>query len=118
MADAYHHAVSSAKQWGGTAQDYLHIHEWFDGSKAIICDYRHRALRHHAEGIALAVQLFGPVVRISTGREVPVRWIGEQHVREDFGHIPSFVDWCRAIQHQRWMGNVPKLDVEGADPRN
>ena len=112
MADPYHHAKSSAKKWGGTAEDYLAIHNWFDESKKIVCDFRHRALRHHAEGISMCVQIFGPVPKISTGREVPVRWIGEQHVLEDFGHIPSFADWVRAIQRQPWMGRVPQLPAE------
>lgn len=109
MADPYHHAKSSVKKWGGIVEDYLPIHMWFDGSKSMMCDKRHRALRHHAEGIAMCVQLFGPVVTISTGREVPVRWIGEQHVAEDFGWIPSFVDWARAIKPEPWMGHVPPL---------
>ena len=109
MADPYHHAKSSARKWGGTPEDYLHIHQWFDGSKVITCDFRHRALRHHAEGIMLCVQLFGPILKISTGREVPVRWIGEQHVQEDFGHIPSFLDWMRAIKPEPWMNRVPPM---------
>jgi hypothetical protein len=112
MADPYHHAISSSKQWGGTPEDYLKVHRWFDESKKITADYRHRALRHHAEGIDMCVQIFGPVIEISTGRKVPTRWIGEQHVREDFGWIPSFVDWARAIKHTPWMGRVPKLAVD------
>ena len=55
MAHSYHHAVSSARKWGGAAEDYLAIHTWFDRSKEIVADFRHRALRHHAEGIFLAV---------------------------------------------------------------
>src|SRR5439155_24403881 len=31
----------------------------------------------------------GTTVTISTGRQIPVRWIGEQHVREDLDFIPS-----------------------------
>jgi hypothetical protein len=116
MADSYHHAVSSAKKWGGEPEEYLEIHQWFDGSKMIACDMRHRALRHHAEGVTLAVTLFGPVVTLKSGRKVPVRWIGEQHIREDFGFIPSFIDWMRAIKAEPWMNKVPKLDVSGADP--
>jgi hypothetical protein len=88
VPDAYHHAMSSSRKWGGLPEDYLKIHQWFDGSKAIVCDFRHRALRHHAEGIDLAIQLFGPVIKISTGRSIPTRWIGEQHIQEDFGHKP------------------------------
>ena len=110
MADAFHHAVSSARKWGGTYEDYLAVHQWFDESKMIICDFRHRALRHHAEGIALCVQIFGPALTISTGRMIPTRWVAEQHVKEDFGRIPSFVDWVRAIKAEPWMGRVPRLE--------
>jgi len=46
MGHPYHHALSSAKKWGGAAEDYLPIHQWFDESKAITADFRHRALRH------------------------------------------------------------------------
>ena len=104
MADVWHHAVSSARQFGGQADDYLPIHAWFDETKRLLADFRHRALRHHAEGIAQAVDRFGPVVRNSEGRAIPVRWIGEQHVKEDFGgRIPTAVDWLERIQPARWM---------------
>ena len=46
MAHSYHHAVSSARKWGGTPDDYQSIHDWMDGSKLILADFRHRALRH------------------------------------------------------------------------
>ena len=51
MGHPYHHALSSARKWGGTADDYLPLHQWFDESKEITADFRHRALRHHAQGI-------------------------------------------------------------------
>ena len=78
-----HHAESSAARYGGVAEDYLAIHQWFDESKAFLPDVRHRALRHHAEGIFLCERLFGPTVTNSQGRLIPTRWIGEQHVLED-----------------------------------
>jgi hypothetical protein len=59
MAHPYHHSLSSVKKWGGVVADYLHIHDWFDESKKIIADFRHRALRHHAEGIFIAETVFG-----------------------------------------------------------
>ena len=46
MAHPYHHALSSVKKWGGTADDYIEIHSWYDQSKELIADFRHRALRH------------------------------------------------------------------------
>lgn len=103
MGHCYHHALSSARRFGGVAEDYLALHNWFDASKAITADFRHRALRHHAEGIFMLERFFGTVVTVSTGREVPVRLIGEQHVIEDLGFIPSFADWVRCIRPEPWM---------------
>ena len=95
MAHPFHHALSSVKKWGGTAEDFLSLHQWLDESKMLTADFRHRALRHHAEGIFMLERFFGPAITISTGRAVPVRLIGEQHVREDLGFIPSFADWVQ-----------------------
>ena len=103
MPHSYHHALSSVKRWGGTAQDYIAIHTWFDESKQITADFRHRALRHHAEGIFMAEKIFGVTITLSTGRQVPTRLIGEQHVQEDLGFIPSFADWVKAIHPEPWM---------------
>ena len=60
MAHPYHHALSSVRRWGGRVEDYLPIHDWFDASKAFLADFRHRALRHHAEGIFWGSCLAGP----------------------------------------------------------
>jgi hypothetical protein len=112
MAHPYHHALSSVAKWGGLPEDYLALHAWFDESKAIIADYRHRALRHHAEGIFMLEKLFGPARMLSTGKRIPTRWIGEQHVREDLGRIPSFADWVRAIRPEPWMGRATTLGID------
>jgi hypothetical protein len=103
MPHSYHHALSSVKRWGGCVQDYIAIHTWFDESKQITADFRHRALRHHAEGIFMAEKIFGVTITLSTGRQVPTRLIGEQHVQEDLGFIPSFADWVKAIHPEPWM---------------
>ena len=34
MAHPNLHAKSSVKKWGGTEQDYIPIHEWFDETKS------------------------------------------------------------------------------------
>jgi hypothetical protein len=112
MAHPYHHSLSSMKKWGGSVEDYIAIHEWFDASKMIVADFRHRALRHHAEGIFMSATVFGATITLSTGRIIPTRWIGEQHVREDLGFIPSFADWIKAIRPEPWMGRATKLDVD------
>lgn len=103
MAHPLEHAKNSARKFGGVPDDYLPIHRWFDESKAIMADVRHRALRHHAEGIFLAERIFGVAIRNSNGMDVPVRYVGEQHIREDLGSIPSFQDWARTIKMEPWM---------------
>jgi hypothetical protein len=115
MAHSYIHAVSSARRFGGKAEDYLAVHNWFDATKAIAADFRHRALRHHSEGIFLAEQIFGTTILNSAGRPVPVRMVGEQHVREDFnGRIPAANDWLRAIRAEPWMHVRPAdMPTEG-----
>jgi hypothetical protein len=124
MANPYHHALSSSKRWGGSPEEYQAIHDWFDESKMMMADFRHRALRHHAEGIFMCERIFGHTITISTGRVVPVRWIGEQHVKEDLGFIPSMQDWFKHIQPERWMGEPPvKLEpllekIENGDEKS
>ena len=116
MAHSYHHAVSSARKFGGIPADYQAVHDWIDGSKQIIADFRHRALRHHAEGCFAAEALFGTTLTNSAGREIPVRLIAEQHILEDLGQIPSFADWVRNIRPEPWMGRVGvKLDSIDVD---
>jgi hypothetical protein len=72
MAHPLKHAESSARKFGGKAPDYLPIHNWFDESKAFLADFRHRSLRHHAEGIFLAEKLFGVAIVNSDANQVPV----------------------------------------------
>jgi len=110
MAHCYYHALSSVRKWGGRPEDYLALHQWFDQSKSIIADLRHRALRHHAEGIFMFETVFGATLVNADARTVPVRLIGEQHVREDLGTIPSFADWARTIAPQAWMLRGHPLD--------
>jgi hypothetical protein len=103
MAHPLHHATSSVRKWGGKEADYLPIHQWFDATKSIMADVRHRALRHHAEGIFLCEAVHGVSITNSDGRVVPVRFIGEQHVKEDLGFIPSAEAWLKEIRLKAWM---------------
>jgi hypothetical protein len=66
VANPYHHAVSSSRKWGGTPDDYLAVHQWFDRSKRSFADFRHRALYHHTEGIFDCEAHFGPTITLST----------------------------------------------------
>lgn len=111
-----HHARSSVAKWGGEEKDYLPIHKWFDETKEHFADLRHRALRHHAEGIFEAERLFGVTITNSNGKAVPVRYIGEQHVKEDCdGRIPTIAQWLSRIVPARWMGTPGKSGFEKED---
>lgn len=112
MANPYHHALSSVKKWGGEPDDYIEVHQWFDASKAHLADFRHRALRHHTQGIFECEEKFGPTITLSTGKKIPTRWVGEQHVKEDLGCLPSVSDWFMQITPQPWMNRARKLSLE------
>lgn len=107
----HHHAKTSVKIWGGRPEDYVPIHDWFDATKEVFADARHRALRHHSQGIFEAERVFGSVIVNSDGREVPVRYIGEQHVKEDCGgRIPTVADWFKNIKMEIWMNRGYKVE--------
>jgi Domain of unknown function (DUF6915) len=106
MAHPLKHAESSAKKFGGKSADYLAIHNWFDESKALFADFRHRALRHHAAGVFLAERIFGISITNHDGVEVPVRYIAEQHIKEDLGGIPTAkTGWQRSGRNIACTGN-------------
>jgi hypothetical protein len=99
-----HHAMTSVKIWGGKPEDYVPIHDWLDATKEQFADARHRALRHHSHGIFEAERIFGHEIVNSDGRKVPVRYVAEQHVKEDCGgRIPTVADWLSKIQVEPWM---------------
>jgi hypothetical protein len=64
--------------------------------------------------------IFGHTLQLCSGRIIPTRWVGEQHVREDLGFIPSFADWVKAIRPEPWMGpctETRRLESAGARRR-
>ena len=64
-----------------------------------------------AEAVHIILEtIFGPTITLSTGREEFRRRVGEQHVQQDLGFIPSFADWMRAIRPLPWMGRAGRLD--------
>ena len=104
----WHHALSSAKKFGGEPEHYIAIHEWFDETKQYTGDWSHRALRHHAAGVQWAIKQFGNTIQIGVEKEVPVKLIAEQHVIEDCGFIPTVQDWFKPMVNAPadWMLKV------------
>lgn len=96
------HAKNSAKKWGGKPEDYQRLHDWFDQTKAALPDVRHRAILHSSFGIFLLEQQFGVTITNSDGRKVSVRDIGEDHVVEDLGFIPTLERWLQFLPLEDW----------------
>lgn len=114
------HSQISAKKFGGVPEDYLHIHDWFDHTKSVIADVRHRAILHSAFGIYLCEQVFGQTMKNSAGKIISVRDVGEQHVLDDMGEIPSMEKWFGTMKIEEWMTGVEgrkKANQERANTR-
>ncbi len=114
MAHPYDHSRSSAKKYGGMPEEYLKYHEWFDATKAWVGHSYHRMFRHHSEGIFQLEETFGKFFINSTGKKVYVRYIGEQHVKEDCNnYIPSAKEWVNNITEKKlplWMTKTVKIE--------
>ena len=106
---ASNHCLSSVKYFGGRVGDYHRIHAWFDESKGYYGDIRHRALRHHTQGIKECEEKFGIIIQNSDGKKIPVRSIAEQHIREDVGFLPTIQDWFKEIIPKPWMSSTKKV---------
>ena len=120
MSHPLHHSISSVKKFGGHIDDYLKLHSWFDETKSSYPDMRHRTLRHHAEGIFWCEEKFGVYITNSDGKMVPVRALGEQHVKEDIGWIPTIKDYLDNMNVVGWMykpGDGRKVMKEIADEK-
>lgn len=109
MSKPYIHALSSAKKFGGTPDDYLDIHNFLDSSKSAVAHNSHRALTHNSWFISVVIPaVFGEVFeRKSDGKKISSRDIAEQHVLEDYGgrFIPSAQDFLGNLNFQDWMQN-------------
>jgi hypothetical protein len=70
MAHPQDHAKSSVKKFGGKPEDYIHLHNWMDETKAWIGHSNHRIFRHHSEGIFEMEKVFGPSFVNSDGKTV------------------------------------------------
>ena len=109
MSNPLVHAERSAKKWGGAAQDYLALHQWFDATKGHLPDNRHRMLLHNSFGLLLAEQVFGPSIQNSAGRRVFTRDLAAQHILEDLGFIPTVAQCLGDLPLRPWMAGSRKI---------
>ena len=111
MSNPLVHAERSARKWGGSADDYLPLHQWFDATKGHLADNRHRMLLHNSFGILLAEQVFGPALTNSAGRRVFVRDLATQHIVEDLGFVPSVAQCLEELPLRPWMAGSRRTSV-------
>ncbi|MGW4240886.1 DUF6915 family protein [Nocardia sp. NPDC004722] len=104
MAQSWLHAQASARHFGGAPDDYIRIHEWIDGFKAMVGDVTHRQYRHNSHGPWMAQEVFGRTITNSAGKQILVRDIAENHIVEDLGWLPSPADWSACLTCKVWMG--------------
>jgi hypothetical protein len=102
------HGKVSVRKFGGKEEDYQKIHDWFDQTKSHFPDMRHRAILHSSFGIFLAEQVFGINITNSEGKEISVRDVGEQHVIDDMGRIPTIQDYLEGMPMYDWLGGTKK----------
>lgn len=99
----FDHARSSAQIHGGCWSDYHPLHAWFDLTKSAHCHFTHRALRHHEEGIAEAVAVFGTSIHNSDDVQVAVDVLARQHIEEDCRGMPCAADWLDGFDVPDWF---------------
>lgn len=107
----YLHGKVSVSKFGGKEEDYQKIHDWFDQTKSHFPDMRHRAILHSSFGIFLCEQVFGTNITNSEGKKVSVRDIGEQHVIDDMGRIPTIQDYLDKMPFYNWLGGPVKRKI-------
>lgn len=89
------HSESSTRLFGGDCQLWLPIHEYLDNTKQAFGDFRHRAMRHHRQGV---LRCSNEVV-INGVSQNDVFAVAEQHVREDCGgQLPEITEWLEHFQ--------------------
>jgi hypothetical protein len=98
--DPQRHANLSARRRGGAAEDYYALHAFFDTTKELCSDNRHRLL-HNLWGIRrVVIPLFGAQLVTSDGVTVATKDVCEHdHVLADFSgkYLPTLGDFVRAI---------------------
>jgi hypothetical protein len=111
----YLHGLISVKKFGGKPEDYQKLHDWMDQTKAHVPDMRHRAILHNSFGIYLLEQVFGTNITNSDGKLISVRDIGEQHVLDDLGTIPTLQDYLTHLPALDWLGGPKRAKGVKAD---
>lgn len=96
--------AGAVERWGGVADDYRAIIEFFDSARAYaLTDEKALWTLHNSFGIYVAEMVFGVTITNAAGKVVCVRTIGEDLVQARTGYIPSFGAILSRIRLTPWM---------------
>lgn len=107
----YHHALVSARLFGGEPDTYLPVHTAFDMSKMALGDMRHRAALHSVDhGLAVMRQAFPARIGATDLDAVCV-----QHIHDDHGFSVTLDTWLSYCDPPAWTvaRRQPGRDLEG-----
>lgn len=94
------HARITARRYGGRWTDWIHIHNWYDSSKAHFAGVQHRIFLHSDFGLWLADSIFGSTLSAADGTQVPTRAISIDHQTEDLGRIVTLREWLGCVRSE------------------
>jgi len=94
----YIHARLAARRHGGHWKDTFAVHHFFDQTKGVFADMRHRAMLHNDLGIEIALQVFGPSLPLTGGGAVPTMQICQEHQIEDVGRTVPLAEWLEGAE--------------------
>jgi len=101
-----HHARSASRRFGGSWQDFVQFHSFFDQSKAAFPSVQHRIFLHTDDlGRALAKRVFGETLAVPGTDGISVDKLVDQHIREDLGTRIRLDDWLAQMRVPRWIEN-------------
>ena len=89
-------------------QQFLVLHKKMDCTKGVVADNRHRCISHTMFWInEVMIPIYGDYITLSSGRNVSVKDVCEQHILEDFRmkFIPTPQDFIQEMTYQKWMQN-------------
>lgn len=102
MAHSYFHTKSSYEKFGGDYKAHEDLHNWFDATKAVTANFRHRALRHFDTSHMLYPS------GLWSSKYPILDQAFNQHLKEDFGFVPKLNFWLDCLEEQDWMKPVIK----------
>jgi hypothetical protein len=100
------HARIAAYRYGGSWQEWLPYHDFFDSSKVALPSVQHRMFLHSDFGASLFKRIFGNTITVA-GRTVPTDHLAQDHLDEDLGRVIPLTTWLASLPHDLERSRPP-----------